>query len=868
MKYIKKNYHYFLGPLLTFTILMIVYAVNGIYPFGPKSIIQADLGTAYVPVYYNLWDIIHNGNSILYNFDLGSGSNFYGSFVLNCLYSPITWIIGLIPRTEIINFLSYLLAIKAMLMSLTSYICFKKIFKKVNSYYLVMFSVMYALSGYTLLSYHNIIWLDSLIIFPLLILAMKHLYDTGKTIPYILTLSLLIIISYYISYMILLMIVFCGTTGIFLYVKKNQKPKITMKLLLGTLSALLISSFAFLPSFMQSNASMRLQTMEIITTGNKEFFTKLNFYLCLAAPLILYILNLKENFKKDKKKFYFWLLIIIFPSIGLWIEPINAMWHTGSYMCFPYRYGFIPLFILMLGSLNYLNIKSEKENKKNKKEIIKIITVIILLIITIHTFIHNGHLIKNSNIAFGLYEKNVIQTILALALLYIIMYIISNTIKKHSIKYILITLIIITQITTNGILYIGMNYKYSDEIDHTDILEKNAIQAVKDFNIQNQTTNIDRYKDTTASFDENYAYIFNAPTISTWIHIITKEQFYNHINMGYSYNYTKLQDLGGTLFSDAFNHVRYVFSNQELDKNIYTKINSSQSLILYEKDVLPFGYINKNKQISNKKMPTFEYQNMIYKNVFQKSEDIIEIHNPKFMNEQKINKTTPPYLETNLTLENTKVLYLTSIEQINKIVVNDKIIKVPTADNQNNTTYPTSGNCGILELGTYSGKVNIKLYTKNIIDENNIKLGMIDINQYLKFINSLNYKTELEINKNKLNIQVEAQKGDYLLLPITYDKGFEVYVNNKKTEVIKYLNNYMNIPLENGKNKIELVFIPPYLKIGIIISTLTTLIVGIFTYLNKKFHIDKKKKIQYFLSTIALTIYIILFYIIYINPVL
>ena len=612
MKYLKKNYSYILVPLTTIIILLIVYGLKGLFPFGDKTIIQADLGQSYIPVFYNIHDILRNSTSFLWSFNLGIGSNFYGSFVLNALFSPFTLVFGLIERSQIINYVNIMLILKTAIMSLTAIYTFKKIYKNTKEEWFYIFGLLYALSGYVLLSYHNIVWFDSLIVFPLFCLSFKHLLDTGKSKWFVITLSILLILSYYISYMVLMMIVFVGSLYIIFISKKDLKKKITMKLFLSTLLALAISAFAFLPSFMQSSASMRLSN--VVTPKSLEnihLFTKLNFFLCASLPIFFVIKGLIIRRKEEKKLSLFFILIILFTTIGILLEPINKMWHTGSYNGFPYRYGFIPLFVLSLIALYYLNERIvKKKNRKEKRKFskkkekviiditdknlkLKIISLIIIFILNIYLIIRLSPYILKYEIVWGLINPGLIIGLLTIFILFLIMIYIISLLKDKNFRNMLTIGITIIQIFINTLWYIGIDNKNITFYEHKDEalkLENSISEEVK-----LERNSIDRYKDLTAKFEPNYAYMLNVPTISNWIHIQTSDQYNLHHNLGYSNNYTRNQDLGGTLFSDAFYHVKYVFSEEELSSKVYTEVDNYRDIILYEKKTLPFGYLNNNE---------------------------------------------------------------------------------------------------------------------------------------------------------------------------------------------------------------------------------------------------------------------------------
>lgn len=86
----------FIVPLI---IMLAIYIMRGIYPFGDSVYLRSDMYHQYAPFFSNLWDKIRNGGSLQYSWDIGMGSNFlalYGYY----LSSPINWFIALFPKKE------------------------------------------------------------------------------------------------------------------------------------------------------------------------------------------------------------------------------------------------------------------------------------------------------------------------------------------------------------------------------------------------------------------------------------------------------------------------------------------------------------------------------------------------------------------------------------------------------------------------------------------------------------------------------------------------------------------------------------------------------------------------------------------------
>ena len=66
---------------------------------------------------------------------------------------------------------------------------------------IAFFGISYALSGYMAAYSWNIMWLDCIILFPLIVLGLERLVREGKGLMYCMALGLSILSNYYISIM-------------------------------------------------------------------------------------------------------------------------------------------------------------------------------------------------------------------------------------------------------------------------------------------------------------------------------------------------------------------------------------------------------------------------------------------------------------------------------------------------------------------------------------------------------------------------------------------------------------------------------------------------------------------------------------------
>ncbi len=327
--FIKNNKYLWVTILLTIVVISTIFVFRGIYPFGKDVFAVYDFDSAYVPVYYKLWDILHGASPLLFDWNLGAGLNSFGSLISNSLLMPSSLIIGLFSRSFIPYAMSYIMIIKLVIVSICTYIAFDKMFPKVHGIYKTIFTLNYTFCGWTAFMYSNILYLDVFALFPLFVLAYYRLMKDNKWGMYLIILTLCLLLNYYMSYLILFFIIGITILSLLILDIKERKKKAVLVLLL-TLLSLVLSCVLFLPGFMLATSSYRMSDGGIASGAYLgETFLKLVY----MAPMVVSIFfTVKQLFvKKDKKINIFFLLLIIYLLIGIFVPQINAMWHTGSW---------------------------------------------------------------------------------------------------------------------------------------------------------------------------------------------------------------------------------------------------------------------------------------------------------------------------------------------------------------------------------------------------------------------------------------------------------------------------------------------------------------------------------------------------------
>ena len=162
----------FVVPLV---IMVGIFVVRGIFPFGQQSFFNGDLYHQYFPFLKEFNAIIKQGGSLLYSWRAGLGTNFLAMFAYY-LATPTNILSLIIPESFLIEFISYMSIIKMGLAGLTFSHYLRKKFNT-NSNAIILFSLGYSMSAYFAAYNWNVMWLDCLILIPLIILGLDRLVN-------------------------------------------------------------------------------------------------------------------------------------------------------------------------------------------------------------------------------------------------------------------------------------------------------------------------------------------------------------------------------------------------------------------------------------------------------------------------------------------------------------------------------------------------------------------------------------------------------------------------------------------------------------------------------------------------------------------
>lgn len=841
--FVKNTLKYFVPALITACFILAVYLINGIYPFGNESVVYNDLGQTTLPSYYAVWDVVHGKASALFTWNTGGGV--FVNSVLTGLLNPINLIFFLMcPRAAIFEGMSFLLLIKLALTAVTAFIFFDNKFS-ISFYWKNVLSVLYAFSPYLLQYYTNAEWLDVVLLFPLVILALDRVIERGNILFYVTVLTLTLFQSLYISYMVFLFLLLVAGLYIFIVVEKQKRKNAVFRFGLGSVLSLALSAVVTVPSYMYMSGTSRYDDrnslVEIFNTVEDVDFSKLGMIIILGSILIAFFVLMLMNMKKDIRGVVFLICATAVCALPIAFENINLFWHMGSYMKFPMRFAFMLTFVLLTVCAFTLDRFSGDLFSFKPLHIPFMVLGsafggygAYLLIKDVYSNTDATKLVTQSNC------KTFLLVLFCLATFYFVIISFCEKFTAHALISILLVIEIFVNLSAS--VTTGSTRFREYRLDCIDICE----DIREEWDVGNER--LSRVKVADSTLNTNYPLMLGYPSMSNFTHIVPAGLQETMDNLGYSTVYTRILDSGGTPFTDALLNIKSTLSATKLDSELYGEKGTAGGYYIYDnKYTLPFGITFSSEKLLSEEIlegDSFEVNNKIYSAISKDASELFE---------------TPEYEKTSFNgsrcfyvyIDSARRLYIDYSEGLNTrkstyLYVNGKRVTIPSLDEEDNERYTTSFNNKILDLGTFENEtVEIMICPVNsmvTVDPDTVKIAALDTGKLASFCEKYGeYDSSAYAGRNSLKMSVKASDGEYVFLPITHDSGWSCTVNGEKTEIETALGSFMAVKLNDGVNEIKLKFIPRKMILGAVITAVSAAALVLWLISDKKTNVLKTK---------------------------
>lgn len=767
------------------------------------------------------------------------------------LLSPLNLLLCLFPNNYLPAITLIIICIKFGLSGLSAFFVWQKKFQ-INNNYILATSVAYSLSGYMIANYFNLMWLDTIILLPLLVQAIDHTIAKQKDHLILIT-FLCWITNFYTGYMALFF-------GLIYYIsqlaqtsrKINFKKNILSylsKSILGSLAAgfILIPVFFELiknPAISSANWSLDFQYNPSLII-DKLISGSYNFHEMQEGMPNIYTTSmvLFTAFSYFISKKITWRdkiingIVLSFLTLSLSFTPFVLLWHLFKFpIWYPGRFSFVIIFFICNLALQWLKVKESLDFKLR-------ITLFSLAI-----FISTFWTITEKQVTF-INNTNLIISILLVALAIIFYFFIWQKTRWTSfIFFIVVTfeLIINLVLSLNNISFQKntnfINFQ-SNVQQVTNYLSKNdpgLYRTEKTFSRSDNDPFTGKY---------NGVSNFNSVTNNAVIEFLNK--------IGYQTNSNSYTNNGGTIITDSLLGIKYyiqpnfdanmqhisdkmVFNNQiaRSDIDYYFLKKKFKQLSLFENySALPLIFVtNTNTSPKLDDNPLQNQLNLLNSIVDKHSEisELVYLPNEKLNNAKKSrfnnflikqnNQSASAEYTINTNPRNTYYLYLPKYLTNNDIglFVNNQEYDLSTRDEQNR----------LINLRMDNDKLNISIDLKQSnINLDEIKLYAINVKKFTKLIQQFKKSQPHMTQKSNFVIYINKFKtnsSSILRSSIPYSSNWFIFDNGKQLKRSKFAGAFLQAPLSKGIHQIKLIYIPLALIVGTIISIISLILIKIF----------------------------------------
>lgn len=825
-----------------------------------------------VPLLLDFKDILSGKASLLYSFSNAGGMNFWGVFFFN-LASPFSFLAALMPKSAMLQFMNVLVMLK-MAFSAFTFCCYERR-HDIHPALSVLVSLYYAFSGFSLMYYQNLIWLDCMALFPLLFLSYEKLLKTGRTAPYIVMMSLFLVTSYYMTYMAAIFtILFFGLE--ILMQSPKRRAKTAMRFLLGSLASCLLTMPVWLPSLYQYASSARGVSI-VQTLQESDILAPLPTTMAMLLPgaalltALLYAgIHSPRNLKNIPSSSLYMLLLTLIPFL---LEPVNKMWHVGSYMSFPVRFAYMPLFLLcsMAGTfLHNLYVKtccaqeetpSSDGTGKNafvsRMLDISLTAACTLFLAVIYLFeqdlvdsnpsllssFTNNLWVSSSQFEYQLYL--VLPDIILTALL---LRAVSSRLLKSSLLWCCLGVMLLGQTVNNTDIYLFSSlttdqvesYQEAVDLSHFDPSEDAANLSVTgnyssaDFDADTfLSSDFTRVKEEKKFFHVNLLSGMGFHSLSHYTSLTDRDYLYAMQEFGYSSYWMECGGYQGTVLTDAFLNVAYTIRWSDGSDSVY---DNGTYQIDRTPFCLPMGVISSASDTDTSSLTDLnrlQVQELLFSKLCPGEESPFFRYSPHltesclFEEDEEggarvqIDATGTARLEYTIPVTDKTAFYFDCYDGPSaslresyfhtfQIWVNDVLI---TDD------YPVNISNGLLYLGTFENET-IRIQVDVLKDFDVRSFGVYGLNEE-KLASGLSKVKTIHLTQSSgtsLCASASLSQDSTIYVSLPYDEGWTLLIDGKKSTLCRSFMGFCSFTLPAGDHTVRMVFRPKYLGVSTVIS--------------------------------------------------
>ncbi len=835
--------------LVTFGLFMLLNLLYGIFPCGSNTIVWCDMEQQAVPLLMQFKRIVQSGETIAFSQLDAGGMRFYAVFFF-FLSNPLS-LLTLVTDIPANMLVVLLVIVKLALSAGTAAAWMRFRIRDISVPLQILLGVIYGCCGYGLFYYQNLMWLDIMAMMPLLMISMRLLLKKAKPLPYILSLSAMMIMCFYLGYMLVLFILIYMAVSLRITVPEERRGKVAGRFILGSLLAACLTAFVWLPSFIQVMQSARTTSVMHVLM-NAYLFNHLGdkanvigcTCLCYAAIIPLWMRGTKNTVSRRRDR---GLCILL--GLAALLDPINIMWHGGSYQAFPLRWGMIPILLLLTLAGRQLT-EADRSGQPEKTEFrsAALLTAAALLAagvgLLLHFVLHEGlySYIKTLWVDVGA-ALRMLMMMTAMTLAYAFLLILRRRggITRRF-AMIFLCIVFLGEFVFQYDVYFG-------KAANPDTLYNQTVEAADAVQPEDRTA---RVRMTKKYAHANMIGAIGYPTLAHYTSLTREDFMYGVKRLGYSSYWMEVNSTGGTVLSDALWNVQYQLG-QSFEFPSWTQplfTGEKLSMVQTELTVPPVLYSDAEpKEIAElPRGSRIAVQQYLAEQMLGTSDLITEykptaMHNVDLQTEpdgtvrcKRQNPLQDAEIRFSVFVPSHQALYFDLYSQRGTELRTPQNGAVTVRINGHDAavSYPDNNNNGFVFLGEPNGSYAvISIKVLNDFECESFGVFGIDIARTAEAMKKVK-GAALQYDKGVYTAECETDAPKTLLLAAAYDEGFSAEVNGEPAEVYRVNSCQIGVRVPKGKSTVQVRFSVQGLRTGLLLGGIGLIAAIVFLLLRKK----------------------------------
>ncbi len=814
--------------VLSFAVPTLIFALCwaniGITYNGELTPLIYDMNMQYMPFMTSLRYVLNGENSIFFNWSVSLGGDYLSLFAYY-LASPLNLLTVLWDVERMPQAIYVITLIKIGLCGLTfqTFLRFG-LAKRKSSYVNIVFASCYALMSYNIVYSMCLMWLDGVILLPLILLGVEKLFEGKKGAAYFFSIFGCFYCNFYISYMVGIFTAVYFLTCVLRYWEKGCVKQMLVKagrFTLLTLTALGLTLPMVLPALLSFAKGKGIATagegvhpdayqftvVELLMKFLPQQYDSIEYtglpsiycgsFIVLLAMLFLI---LKTGWRE---KVGIGVLLGV-PFVGFVVPKVDILLHGFQFPhCFLFRYAFLFSTALLLGAYRCFWYLVEKHVSVKKQR-----GLIALLggYLCIELFLNGSFII--------------------------------------------------------GSLHEEANYHLKATFESEYTIQKPIIEYIKS---QNDEKTFYRIGEQLQESSSNYSFLYDymgAEYFGSTFNF-SVNQFLNRVGKNGAYYRTTIK--GVESFVQGLLGIKYVVTDQPLTYPYYREIyspNNNVPLFAYENEkASTFGFLVDESSL--------QQERPIFQTAFQNANSIAIMLTG---NEEEIYKPVDLTLESGYSEETKIVKYSFAGEAGASLFLDMEGLWTPSAKEKEDefakgslSTENDEDNVEkrllihlddnlacvgyfsyYLQKGLGLGKINntgrhsLSFYIPDNLSIDKVEAFTLDEEALIHHIDVLMGSQVENVRKIKNGVygKVDVSGEKRLVTSIPYDEGWTLLVDGEKTDICPIFGTFISVSLSEGNHEIELRYIPKGFSEGCVASLTSMFIVIIYFCMKRKQNVN------------------------------